>query len=347
MRQPLGSGYRLQPHKSGLSPWPAMSMDCHCYGCRWYYSERQRYESLPKGKIQPASATTASSFAADVPPFGTQHVWIFLSGESRARVASASSVLKGYWTIHKLPCVVSPRSAEAWLRYGREAAENQPVTEKEQQVVWLINIFRDAVPRESRPDVAEFVSVLRMARLTQIGHWRMEEDAPQLREEEGPQQRYLRAVRGVFDDVQANRCFRPECEVGILCEALQLSCKLSTPPAWRHHSQRKQFARALRVVVDDVSKQALFCREGAMGQLLRFLQYECRALFGDETYDSDYDSDVDDSDDDDDDLSVEYAKFAEARFSAMCARVSVNCDSGEPRLVMLPATDDYLTDIYR
>ena len=187
--------------------------DCYCYGCRDYHSVR-----LARGK--PATDVTTRAGQPDVPPFGSLNLWPFLSGEDRSRIACTSSILNKYWQARRLPCIAMPRSAETWLSYGREAVQSGPATEKEQQVQWMIRIFERAVPGALGPDVKEFVSVLIKAGLTQIGRWRMaepphlreeaphlREEAPQLREESPHQrqQRYLRVVRGVFDDIQANQ----------------------------------------------------------------------------------------------------------------------------------------------
>ena len=76
--------------------------------------------------------------------------------------------------------------------------------------------------------------------------------------------------------------------------------------------------------------------------LLRLLQYDCRALFSEEDYDSDYDAAKDDSDDDDDDLRAEYELFGQARCRAYCASLFDNRGNSEAPPVMLPAIAAYL-----
>ena len=138
----------------------------------------------------------------------------------------------------------------------------------------------DDVPRwHPEQGVDAFECELRRAGLTQIGQWRMEEEAPHLSgvlEEVGPQQRCLKVVRGVLEGVQAIRepydHVRRESEVGSLLEALRSSCLIANP-VQPDKSQVKQFARALLKVVDDVRTR--FRKHGDVWWLLEHLQYGC------------------------------------------------------------------------
>ena len=158
------------------------------------------------------------------------------------------------------------------------------VTEKERQVRWMLRIFEKAVTKgDNRPGwhsaqgVDEFESVLSRAGLIQIGQWRMQEEAPDLREEQGPQQRCLRVVRELFEEVQAMLRSCPESEARILLEALRSSCS-SAYPIWYDESQLKalnQFALSLWKVVDDVRGRKLFASESDAWWLMGHVQDGC------------------------------------------------------------------------
>ena len=175
-----------------------------------------------------------------------------------------------------------------WYQYrcGLEAVLGGPaVTDKEQQVRWMLDICEKAVNRGDNqpgwpPDqgVDTSGSVLSRAGLIQIGQWRMQhEEAPHLRAEQGLQQRCLQTVRLLFEEAQAMLSDCPESEARSFIEAFWSSCS-SSHFVWSDESLLKTLkwcAQALWNVVDDVKQRTLFLNGSDAWWLMWHVQKGC------------------------------------------------------------------------